>query len=356
MIMNARREGFAIPMAILLIGVITAGVVGAFARVESENAVVNNVDAQAVAYAHAESGIGEYLSERNFPSDMDYTFPGGGAEVRTELLRADDGVNGALYMVHSTGIALQGAALPPAQHSVVQFAWLVPYNLEVPAGWTSLSGIDKQGTDGEMSGFDECGLKPTKAGVAVPDDGYNFSGAQHMNPAIGDPPVDEMGTQDEMKDLIDIDWQGFINEDVINFDMHVGGSGDDTWPAPEYFSDNPNRWPVIYIDNKDGMFDPSSMNGRGILIIRGDLKLTGGDEWDGIVLVGGRIEDNGAGALSGAVISGLNVKLDEPVDKSSRANGTKTYRYNSCWVSSALNGAATLTAMRNTWFDGWAAY
>ena len=65
MIMNARRDGFAVPMAILLIGVITAGVVGAFARVESENAVINNVDAQAVAYAHAESGIGEYLDRKS---------------------------------------------------------------------------------------------------------------------------------------------------------------------------------------------------------------------------------------------------------------------------------------------------
>lgn len=350
MIMNARRDGFAIPMAILLIGVITAGVVGAFARVESENAVVNNVDAQAVAYAHAESGIGEYLSERNFPSDMDYTFPGGGAEVRTELLRADDGVTGALYMVHSTGIALQGAALPPAQHSVVQFAWLVPYNMDVPAGWTSLSGIRKNGNSGTMSGFDQCGMKAALPGVAVPDGGYSG----HENPVTGaEPKISEMGTQDEMADAVDIDWEGFINEEVINFDIRIPG---DDWPSTDDFADRPNWWPVIYIDNEGGTFDPSSMNGRGILVIRGDLKLDGGDKWDGIVMVGGKITDNGTGALAGAVISGLNVKLGEEVDESSRANGTKTYDYNSCHVSSAMMGAASLTAIRNTWFDGWAAY
>lgn len=350
MIMNARREGFAIPMAILLIGVITAGVVGAFARVESETAVVNNVDAQSVAYAHAESGIGEYLSQKNFPADMEYTFPGGGAQVRVEQLRADDGVNGALYMVHSTGVALQGSALPPAQHSVVQFAWLVPYNMSVPAGWTSLSGIRKNGNSGTMSGFDQCGMQAALPGVAVPDGGYSG----HEDPVLGaEPKIAEMGSQEDMADAVDIDWEGFINEDVINFDMEIG---DDTWPNAEWFADNPDRWPVIYIDNHGGTFDPSDMNGRGILVVRGDLKLDGGDKWEGIVMVGGRITDNGTGAISGAVISGLNVKLDEEVGESSRANGTKTYDYNSCHVASALTSAASLTAIRNTWFDGWAGY
>lgn len=349
MIMNARRDGFAVPMAILLIGVITAGVVGAFARVESENAVINNVDAQAVAYAHAESGIGEYLSERNFPADMTYTFPGGGAQVRAEQIRADDGVNGALYMVHSTGVALQGSALPPAQHSVVQLAWLVPYNMNVPAGWTSLSGIRKNGNSGTMSGYDQCGMKAALPGVAVPTGGYSG----HENPVRGEPPIQEMGTQDEMKDAVDIDWEGFINGDVIDFDITIG---DDAWPNSTWFADNPSRWPVIYVDNPGSTFDPGDMNGRGILVIRGDLKLDGGDKWEGIVMVGGRITDNGTGAISGAVISGLNVKLGETVEESSRANGTKTYDYNSCHVASAMSGAATLTAIRNTWFDGWAAY
>lgn len=352
MMIQSRREGFAIPMAILLIGVITAGVVGAFARVESENAVIVNKDAQTVAYALAEGGMGMYLADRNLPDALDFDLPGGTAEVRSELMRADDGVNGALYLIRSTGIPQAGAAVPPARHTIVQLAWLVPYQIEVPAGWTSLSGIRKNGESGIMSGYDECGVKGPKAGVAVPDSGY-VGGTE---PLEGDPLIDEMGTQAAMADAIDIDWEGFINEEVIDFDLRIGGDSDDVWPSDEEFAARPDWWPVIYIDNPGAVWDPSEMNGRGILVIRGDFELDGGDQWDGIVMVGGRITDNGTGALSGAVISGLNVKLGEVVDESARANGTKTYRYNSCQIESALTEAANAVLMPNTWLDNWAAY
>src|SRR5690606_18407347 len=131
----------------------------------------------------------------------------------------------------------------------------------------------------------------------------------------GPPPIAEMGTQDEMADAVDIDWEGFINEDVIDFDITIG---DDTWPNSTWFTDNPGKWPVIYIDNPGSTFDPGDMDGRGIVVVRGDLKLDGGDKWEGIVMVGGKITDNGTGAISGAVISGLNVKLGEEVGESSR--------------------------------------
>ena len=309
MIMNARREGFAVPMAILLIGVITAGVVGAFARVESENAVVNNVDAQSIAYAHAESGIGEYLSERNFPADMTFAFPGGGAQVRVEQLRADDGVNGALYMVHSTGVALQGSALPPAQHSVVQLAWLVPYTMSVPAGWTSLSGISKQGGAGEISGNDVGGGIPgNKPGVAVPDGGYTQSGGKIDNTIFGDPiAIDEMGSPDEMRDAIPIDWDGILNGGEMDFDVTVTAANASTWSDDVDFE----TWPVIYVGPDVTDFVPPK-SGKGMLVVHNNLIFNGNQSWDGIVLVGGQIVDNGTGQVNGAVISGLNAKLKDP--------------------------------------------
>lgn len=351
MIMKSRRDGFAIPMAILLIGVITAGVVGAFARVESESSVVNSRDAQTVAYALAEAGMGVYLADRaNMPFGRDFTLPGGTAEVRVDLMRPDDGVNGALYLLRSTGITTSGGNIPSARHTVTQLAWLKPYTINVPAGWTSLSGIRKDGNSGEMSGFDECLATGPKAGVAVPDSGYSGQ----TGPVMGDPPIDYMGSQEDMAGQINIDWEGIINEDVLQFDIRIPPG---VWPSADSFAARPDWWPVVYIDNENGpAFDPSDMNGRGTLIIRGDIKLDGGDEWDGIVMVGGKLEDNGTGAISGAVITGLNVKLGEPVEESSRAHGTKTYRYNSCDLSNALQAMSVLTPIRNTWFDGWAGY
>ena len=351
MLIQARRDGFAIPMVILLIGVITAGVVGAFARVESENTVVTSADAQTRAYALAEAGIGQYLSDRYVPSPMDFDLPGGSAEVRVEEMRPDDGVNGTLYLIRSTGIPETGSAAA-ARHTVVQLAWLIPYTMSVPAGWTSLSGIRKDGTSGLMSGYDECGMSAAEGGVAVPTGGYSG----HDSMLEGDPPKLEMGTVEDMADNIDIDWTNIVSGDALDFDIRIP---DDPWPSADSFDARPDWWPVIYIDNKDGpVFDPADMDGRGTLIIRGDVDLDGGDEWQGIMLVGGRLVDNGTGAISGTVVSGLNLTLDPPesVEQSSRAHGTKTYRYNSCHIESALTAMSLLRPMRNTWIDNWAAY
>jgi len=96
--------------------------------------------------------------------------------------------------------------------------------------------------------------------------------------------------------------------------------------------------------------------------VLGDLTIGGGQTWDGIILVGGRIVDNGNGAISGAVVTGLNILKDCPngsgsrctVAESSRANGTKAYRYDSCKISRATSGLARLKGVSNAWVDNWA--
>ncbi len=122
---DAKRDGFAIPMAILLIGIITAGVVGAFARVESEQAVVDDRHRETDAYALAEAGLNQYFSmRRGLPRDTTLTLPGGEAEIHVELVR-EEVDKAALYAVRSTGRPLvSGRArhrsarlVPPRRHA-----------------------------------------------------------------------------------------------------------------------------------------------------------------------------------------------------------------------------------------------
>src|SRR5690606_22407024 len=100
---DAKRDGFAIPMAILLIGIITAGVGGAFARDESEQAVVDGRHRETDAYALAEAGLNQCFSmRRGLPRDTTLTLPGGEAKIHVELVRKE--VDKArLYAVRSTG-------------------------------------------------------------------------------------------------------------------------------------------------------------------------------------------------------------------------------------------------------------
>jgi hypothetical protein len=110
-----------------------------------------------------------------------------------------------------------------------------------------------------------------------------------------------------------------------------------------------NYWPTIVINGSAAL--PS--DGRGTLIVTGDLTFGGGDEWDGIIMVGGAITDNGSGNIAGAVVSGLNVLKGMTVGQSSKANGTKDYAYDSCAVANAAANQSRLVGQRNAWVDNW---
>ena len=354
MIIQSRREGFAIPMAILLIGVITAGVVGAFARIESESSVLTNSSMQTDAYALAEAGMNQYLSQRQSPpANTTINLTGGTAQIVLETIQPDNGLDGTLYLIRSTGRPTVGNASAPAEYTIAMLGWYQPGQMQVVSSWTSLSGLRKAGASGTIAGADgaspACSDEGVVAGVAVPDGGFNGSD----NAISGDPPIDEMGTAEEMADQINIDWNGIVNEDDMTFDITIPP---DLFPTPAQFAADPDWWPTIYVDNQGGEFNPSSIDGRGTLVVRGDLNLDGGDRWAGIILVGGAITDNGTGDISGAVVSGLNIKLGETVGESSRANGTKEYQYDSCAVMNAASQFSTLVPMTNTWIDNWAAY
>jgi hypothetical protein len=124
------------------------------------------------------------------------------------------------------------------------------------------------------------------------------------------------------------------------------------WPS----SFPTGQWPVIYVDNSaTGSFSlPAS--GRGILIVEGNLTISGSRSWDGLILVGGTLTSNGNNTVMGAVITGLNVKLGLNVPTSDVGNGNKTYQYHSCNLASALGALATFVALRNGVADNWPTY
>jgi hypothetical protein len=373
--MNIRtdREGFALPMAILVIGFMTAGIVAASTRVGAEAQTVDNHRAQLAVFACAEAGLARYMLEgRLHPSitttTATYTCPGGSAPVTALRLRDDTGA-GALVLVSSRGRIASGAGRPPTERTVAQLARQERIQMQVRSSWTSLSGLHANGNDGDFDGVDDagttCGDGVTRAGVSVPT---GTATGTHIDERVnGDPPIEPLGTPQEAADAITIDWASIVNPaaPAIPPDLiRCGGTTSNgyiagfspcatTWPSAATFE----NYPTIMINGSMDL--PNS--GKGLLIVTGDLRILGNQNWDGIILVGGKITDQGQGEITGSVVSGLNVKLGQTVGESqvdvSVANGTKRYNFNSCSVQNALSGAtAGMRPIPNAWVDNWSTW
>jgi hypothetical protein len=215
--------------------------------------------------------------------------------------------------------------------------------MQVLAGWTALSGLQQNGGAGTLGGIDVCGDSAAIAGVVVPvNPGYSGKTI-----AVGDPPVDSVAP-----DSVAIDWNGILNLGAITPTITIPPG---SWPATAmttaYGDPNSTYYPIVRA-NGDFVLPTS---GRGMLIVTGSLTFNGSVGWDGVILVGNDITSNGTSTISGATVSGLNVKLGTYVPGAT-GNGTKQYNYNSCEVAKATTTMGALVTLRNTWVDNWVEY
>ena len=348
---NTERRGFALPVAVMVIAVLTIMIAGGFSLVSAERRSVADQKSQISAFRIAEQGLEMYLVRRDslglvgVPGAKDsvrLTLEGGYADVSLTRIRPVQGSLAGLYVVRSKGVETQGAyaGTPEGVRTVAQYVLWEPAPMQVLAGWTAISGLDKNGTAGTLGGFDACGDSAAVAGVAVPvNPGYDGKTAA----AQGSPAIDTI-TANEVK----IDWNGIINQNIIKPTITIPGG---SWPTAQFAADS-TFYPIIRVNQADFTL-PSS--GRGMLIVSGHLTINGSATWKGVLLVGGDITSNGTNGIQGATISGLNVKLGTYVP-SSTANGTKNYSYNSCEVSKATTTAGALVTLKNTWVDNWVEY
>jgi len=367
--LNNQRRGFAIPIAVLVIMVLTIMIAGGFSLVSAERRSVADQKSQIGAFRIAEQGLELFLVRRDslmagkptytrvpgaVPDSVVITVPGGYAEVTLTRLRPVRGTQAGLYVVRSRGVETQGAyaGSPQAVRTVAQYALWQPAGMQVLAGWTALTGIQVNGGAGTLGGVDLCGDSATRAGVVVPfDDGY---GGKTI--AVGNPPIDTIPSPDSVA----IDWNGIVNNNAIQATLVFPGAA---WPLAQmtasYADTSSSYYPIIRV-NGDFVL-PSS--GTGMLIVTGSLTVNGNNGWRGVILVGNDITSNGVNGtifgVRGATVSGLNTKLDTYVPGSideSTANGTKQYHYSSCEVAKATTTMGALVTLRNTWVDNWVEY
>jgi hypothetical protein len=356
---NTERRGFAIPIAILVIAVLTIMIAGGFSLVSAEHRSVADQKSQISAFRIAEQGLELFLVRRDslmagvagytkVPGAKDsvrINMTGGYADVSLTRLRPPKGSQSGLYVVRSKGVETVGAyaGTPQGVRTVAQYVLWEPAPMQVLAGWTALSGIQKNGGAGTLGGIDVCGDSAAVAGVAVPmNPGY-----EGKTVAVGNPPVDTIAP-----DSVAIDWNGIVNGGAISPTITIPPG---SWPTAAmqaaYADSLSNYYPIIRVNGDFAL--PSS--GKGMLIVTGNLTLNGSIAWKGVLLVGNDITSNGVNNVQGATISGLNVKLGTYAP-SATANGIKEYNYNSCEVAKATTTMGALVTLRNTWVDNWVEY
>ncbi|HSJ10228.1 MAG TPA: hypothetical protein VK928_09950 [Longimicrobiales bacterium] len=359
--LHPNRAGFAMPMVILVIGFMTAAVLAAFTRSGVEFQLVDNHQLQTDAFAVAEAGLQSFIANgRTNPATATYTFANGTAVVTAIRMRPMTDTEEAKWLIRSVGTVTAVRTGPPARRTVAQFATMPRSGMDVSSALMSLSGVDKAGTSGSFSGVDQCGVEGDVSGAEIPSGGY-WTG--HSDMTYGDPPIDSTLTQAQLIAQTPIDWAGIIDptSPAIVPDIVICGTGATglwgtcgTWPS---FAD-PDYWPVIVVDGtvdlRQSDLAPTGI-GRGTLIVTKNLGLLGGADWDGILLVGGLLTDNGTGSSDGATIAGLNLLIPgETVGGySADLNGTKRYQFNSCNVANASQSFVRMVPITNAWVDNW---
>jgi type II secretory pathway pseudopilin PulG len=363
------RDGFALPMSILIIAVLTAAVAASFSSATAEYRV-NEADRGVTrAYRLAETGLESFLINRSTSGfcqhcgdpiqvDSEWTtvsLNGGYAQVTAIKVRpAIDSNTPAIYFIRSRGVDTLvklsgGGSSTYAEHTVGIYAKWDRTTMKVTAAWVSLSGIVMNGNAGTIDGSDACGQMPTVAGGQVPTGG--FSG--ETSPFNGSPPIDSSKTLDSLKKVSPIDWNSIINNNSMPADFTIPQQ---SFPGANYFADS-TVWPVIRI-HTNGYSLPNA--GRGIIIADSDFTISGSNMWSGIVLVGGKLTSNGNNTTWGATISGLNYLINGQADPGTvddaTLNGQKSYVYDSCSVAKASLALRHYVTLSNSWSDNLASY
>lgn len=366
------RRGFALPMALMVLVVLTAGITAGFAATSAETVTNQAHRGDTRAYNLAVAGLEQFLARRSevgfcsncladptaAVADSEWTrvpLTGGYADVKSVRVRKHiTDTLPALFFIRAMGVdtstKLSGATGSVSGARIVgMYATWNTATVHVQGAWFALSGLRKNGSSGEINGADQCsaangGGKPTLPGAVVPNGGQ-FSG--NTTAFAGSPRLDTTKTFAQLKAQTKLDWGGILGGS-ITADFTIPTQ---SFPNASWFSSNPNAWPIIRVKSNNYTL-PNQ--GRGMIIADSNFTISGSNMWDGVVLIGGKLTSNGNNTTAGATLSGLNYLLGgtpEASSDDSDANGQKTYVYNSCAVEKASKGLQSYKAWTNTYID-----
>ncbi len=347
-------DGFALPLTIFVVSIITLMLAAIFVRVSIDRRVGESsgdmVDALNVAQCGLSRSLDTWSAAAIPPNDGDTLFfnssscIGGNATVIAHLVqRPPDSLNVHLFIIRSTGtyiIPTLGAE-PQATRTVAQFAQWQTGTMDVLSAFTAANGVGVAGSGViDIDGSDGCGVEPSSAGVRIPN-GPALPGPPEID---GSPPVIQANNEPVVAAQTNIDWMA-ITGGGFEADYSSLQPGDLTYPSQLVSGD---------------LVRTTSTTGTGLLIVTGDLNLSGPlFQWNGVIIVGGQARFNSALTfVYGQLTTGLNRLLGtNPPRGDIGVNGTSlTVQYHSCNIDAALAALTGFAAIPNAWFDSWATY
>ena len=361
-----QQRGFALPITIFLIAILTLMLGSTFTRAATENQIAHGSKAAIVATFVAQSGLEKYFSQdfldwnRPVPGDsMRLDLQGGWAWVVPEVLRTPaDTMNDFLYIIRSTGY-VENPSQPGdvlANRAIAQFAhWQTPWIDAPPAALIAANGLEIDGPvnkvvfDGRDRPNSLCAgdpLLPDGIGARLPASGN--SGLWRADP-YGAPALLKSGTRASVAQLVNIDWAAIRSGEFIP---------DYTSPQNGLTGDFPSQLVAGNYSESNDHFE-----GEGLLIVTGDLRISTSREhwsWRGVILVGGQANfESDTTYIYGRVITGLNYLTgDSPTNNDTDVEATQLarIRFDSCNIRKSLKSLKGFVPLVNTWVDNWSTF
>jgi Tfp pilus assembly protein PilX len=357
---NLRSErGIALVAAIVALVVIGAIVAGTFfvSSLEQKTAE-NSVDA-AMAYQAAEAGIVKNVA--NWDTRNNALAVDGGSTIAQDSVATGtyfnvtiSRLNSNLFFVRSVGTR-NGTT-----QSLASVLRTVTVNPGVGAAVTAKGNVSVggnatiDGTNTNPSGWSGCGTAPNKGGIRT-----NGTVSTNGNPTISGSPATIQNDSTVNNALFQTPFNAFKAMATMSL-AGSSGSGNYTvynnmapsttgspakcnladannWGEPlrtgGYISECTNYSPIIYFG---GNAKFTGGRGQGILLIDGDLSITGNFQWVGLIIALGQIKTgNGNANIDGAILAN-----DANIGDQTSFSGTPVVSYSKCAIDYVLNSSA----------------
>ncbi len=359
-----REAGLALPAVILVMVLVSALALASLMTTGDERAAGRALRESAKAFYAAEAGANALVANWDNASydtlmagpgdslDLGWQTLENAASYKAVLTRVDGGSGERMYAARVTGRGVGGLR---GQRTVgVVLRWKTSSIATFTSAIFAATELRKNSNEGGISGADVCGEEVD--GLKINSGGLQYNDTTGTQVFFGDSTILWNGTSTQSVVEVDdplaelqatgLDWDGIKNG---TFDYTIPGlPGDPTKPDMSYWPDfsamGPDEYPLIgfaptilRVNMKD------DYNGRGLLVIAEELRINGGFEWDGIILVGNYMQSNGNMTIQGGVMTGLDLLLGrDPSDMklSAIGPGTAQITYNSCMIEAASESVA----------------
>ena len=364
-------RGFALPLTLFVVALITVMLSAVFVRVRNEHRIADSSGDMVTALAVAQTGLQSYMGAVSFdgcyraarPLDGDsvrYNVQGGYADVVANVVKKPaDSLKPWMYVVRSTGYVIdptQGTD-PQARRTVAQFAWWQRNHIEVLAAYTAANGFTNLKTSGgELKGADSApaGCKePDVPALRVPNGQAPTTWMPGLDSIVDyatdglSPAVVASGTGQSVADETGVDWVRTITGGIV--------------PDYDYIQLWDFDYPTMLVLGDVDLDCSSGDIGFGLLIVTGELTIQGSGSdciyWYGVILTGDELDWNADGQLiDGMAVSGLNEQTGVSVLKGDVDGAKLDIDYDSWYVRRALASLAGFAPIGNAWVDNWSSY